>query len=182
MKSLYQSLWFPLSALTLLTGCSSVGPDYSPPSLSSARLPASFGEASPGINYAAVEVEWWRAFDDPILSGLIRQALSVNHDIGIAAMRLEEAKALLREDRQSFLPSGGPAFSYENRRKSEIETSPDQARQQETYRGAVDTAWEIDLFGRVRRSVEEAQAQAGSREALLRDVQAGVSSGGRHLV
>lgn len=109
MKSLYQSLWFPLSALTLLTGCSSVGPDYSPPSLSSARLPASFGEASPGFNSAAVEVEWWRAFDDPILSGLIRQALSVNHDIGIAAMRLEEAKALLREDRQSFLPSGGPA-------------------------------------------------------------------------
>lgn len=110
MKSLYQSLWFPLSALTLLTGCSSVGPDYSPPSLSSARLPASFGAASPGLNSAAVEVEWWRAFDDPILSGLIRQALSVNHDIGIAAMRLEEAKALLREDRQSFLPSGGPAF------------------------------------------------------------------------
>ncbi|CAI0877178.1 Outer membrane protein oprM precursor [Serratia liquefaciens] len=176
MKSLYQSLWFPLSALTLLTGCSSVGPDYSPPSLSSARLPASFGEASPGLNSSTVEVEWWRAFDDPILNGLIRQALSVNHDIGIAAMRLEEAKALLREDRQSFLPSGGPAFSYENRRKSEIETSPDQARQQETYRGAVDSAWEIDLFGRVRRSVEEAQAQAGSREALLRDVQAGVAA------
>ena len=99
------------------------------------------------VVFGTASRQLWRAFDDPILSGLIRQALSVNHDIGIAAMRLEEAKALLRENRQSFLPSGGPAFSYENRRKSEIETSPDQSRQQETYRGAVDSAWEIDLFG-----------------------------------
>lgn len=84
---------------------------------------------------------------------MIRRALAVNHDIGIAA-----------------------ALSYEDRLRSEVETQPDQSRDSETYRGAVDASWEMDLFGRVRRSVEAAQAQAGSREALMRSVQAAVAS------
>jgi multidrug efflux system outer membrane protein len=91
-------------------------------------------------------------------------------------MRLEEAKAILRENRQSFLPSGGPAFGYESFKRSDAETPAGQARHIETYRASVDASWEIDLFGRVRRSVEAAQAQAGSREALLREVQASVAA------
>jgi multidrug efflux system outer membrane protein len=171
MRNLLQTALFPFGALILLTGCTAVGPDYTQPS---SPLPASFGEPTAGLGAGAVEVEWWRTFDDPVLTSLIQQALATNHEIGIAAMRLEEAKAMLREDRQSYLPSGGPAFSYENRRWGEVETSPDQPRQRESYRGAVDAAWEIDLFGRVRRSVEAAQAQAGSREALLREIQVSV--------
>ncbi|HEJ9057912.1 TPA: TolC family protein [Serratia fonticola] len=171
MRDRYQTVLLPLSALFLLAGCSAVGPDYAPPS---SPLPTNFGEPTAGLGSGAVEVEWWRTFDDPALTALIQQALAANHDIGIAAMRLEEAKAMLREDRQSFLPSGGPALSYENRRWGEVEISPDQPRQHESYRGAIDAAWELDLFGRVRRSVEAAQAQAGSREALLREVQVSV--------
>lgn len=83
---------------------------------------------------------------------------------------------MLGASRQGFLPRGGAALGYENRRRSEVETPLGQPRQIETYRGAVDASWEIDLFGRVRRSVEAAQAQAGSREALLRGVQAGVAA------
>ncbi|HBE9177189.1 TPA: TolC family protein [Serratia fonticola] len=171
MRDRYQAVLLPLSALLLLAGCSAVGPDYAPPS---PPLPISFGEPTAKLGTGAVEVEWWRTFDDPALTALIQQALAANHDIGIAAMRLEEAKAMLREDRQSFLPSGGPALSYENRRWGEVEISPDQPRQRESYRGAIDAAWELDLFGRVRRSVEAAQAQTGSREALLREVQVSV--------
>ncbi|CAM4083405.1 efflux transporter outer membrane subunit [Serratia silvae] len=171
MRDRYQAVLLPLSALLLLAGCSAVGPDYAPPS---SALPISFGEPTAELGTGAVEVEWWRTFDDPALTALIQQALAANHDIGIAAMRLEEAKAMLREDRQSFLPSGGPALSYENRRWGEVEISPDQPRQRESYRGAIDAAWELDLFGRVRRSVEAAQAQTGSREALLREVQVSV--------
>ncbi|MFV8848119.1 efflux transporter outer membrane subunit [Serratia fonticola] len=171
MRDRYQVVLLTLSALLLLAGCSAVGPDYAPPS---SPLPISFGEPTAELGTGAVEVEWWRTFDDPALTALIQQALAANHDIGIAAMRLEEAKAMLREDRQSFLPSGGPALSYENRRWGEVEISPDQPRQRDSYRGAIDAAWELDLFGRVRRSVEAAQAQTGSREALLREVQVSV--------
>jgi len=175
MRSPYQAVLFPLSAL-ILAGCAAVGPNYSPPSLPSSRVPTSFGEPPAGLGSGAVEVKWWRAFDDSALTALIQRALAANHDIGIAAVRLEEAKAMLGESRQGFLPRGGAALGHENRRRSEVETPPGQPRQIETYRGAVDASWEIDLFGRVRRSVEAAEAQAGSREALLRGVQAGVAA------
>ena len=175
MKSPYQAVLSPLSAL-ILAGCAAVGPNYSPPSLPSSQFPTSFGEPPAGLGSGAVQVKWWRAFDDPALTTLIQQALAANHDIGIAAARLEEAKAMLGGSRQGFLPRGGAALGHENRRRSEVETPPGQSRQIETYRGAVDASWEIDLFGRVRRSVEAAQAQAGSREALLRGVQAGVAA------
>lgn len=175
MRSSYRAVLLPLSVLMLLAGCA-VGPDYAPPSLPSSQLAASFGEPSAGLASGAVEVAWWRGFDDPALTALVQRALAANHDIGIAAARLEEANALLCENRQGFLPSGGPALGHENRRRSEAETPPGQPRRIESYRGAVDASWEIDLFGRVRRSVEAAQAQAGSREALLRAVQAGVAA------
>jgi multidrug efflux system outer membrane protein len=175
MRKPYQAVLFPLSAL-ILAGCAAVGPNYSPPSLPSLQFPASFGESPAGLVSGAVEVAWWRAFDDPALTTMIQRALAANHDIGIAAVRLEEATAMLGESRQGFLPRGGAALGHESRRTSEVETPPGQPRQIETYRGAVAASWEIDLFGRVRRSVEAAQAQAGSREALLRGVQAGVAA------
>lgn len=176
MRSPYQAILLPLSALFLLAGCVSVGPDYSAPSLSSSQFPASFGEPSAALSSGAVEVQWWRAFDEPALTTLIQRALAANHDIGIAAVRLDEAKAVLRESREGFLPRGGPALGYEHARRSELETPSGQSRHAESYRGALDASWEIDLFGRVRRSVEAATAQAGSREALLRGVQAGVAA------
>lgn len=176
MRSPYQAVLLPLSALFLLVGCASVGPDYSAPALSSSQFPASFGEPSAALSSGAVEVQWWRAFDEPALTTLIQRALAANHDIGIAAVRLDEAKAVLRESRQGFLPRGGPALGYEHARRSEVETPSGQSRHAESYRGALDASWEIDLFGRVRRSVEAATAQAGSREALLRGVQAGVAA------
>ncbi|MCT9809071.1 TolC family protein [Acidovorax sp. Be4] len=172
MRNIYLSVVLP----ALLAGCAAVGPDYSPPALSSSQLPARFSSPPAGLVSGAVEVAWWRSFDDPALSTLMGRALAANHDVGIAAARLEEAKALLGESRQDFLPRGGAALGYENRRQSEVQTPPGQPRQMSNYRGVVDASWEIDLFGRVRRSVEAAQAQAGSREALLRGVQAGVAA------
>ena len=169
MKQAYPAF---LLSLTLLAGCGSVGPDYSAPVLPAAQRATSFGAPIAGLGPGEVEVQWWQVFDEPALSQLIQQALAANHDIGIAAARLDEAKALLRESRQGFLPSGGAALGYEHRQRSEVETPFGEQRSIETTRAAVDAAWEIDLFGRVRRSVEAAQAQAGSRQALLRNVQA----------
>ncbi|MBD8214485.1 efflux transporter outer membrane subunit [Erwinia persicina] len=173
MNTLSQKVLFSLSALILLSGCTAVGPDYSPPLLPSA---ANFGGSVAGMGSGAVEIEWWKTFDDPALVILIQRSLAANHDIGIAVARLEEANAILRENRQNFLPLGGIESGYEHRRQSRTETSSGQTSQFDTYRIAVDSSWEIDLFGRVRRSVEMAQAQAGSREALLRHVQAGVAA------
>jgi multidrug efflux system outer membrane protein len=178
MRRSVQKLLLPLSVFFLLAGCA-MGPDYSAPalpSLSSSPFPTSFGETPPGLAVGAVDAAWWRAFDDPALDALIMRALRANHDIGIATARLDEAKALLRENRQGFLPRGGAALGYEDRRRSAVETTLGQSRDSETYRSAVDASWEIDFFGRLRRSVEVAQAQAGSHQALLHSVQASVAA------
>lgn len=176
MRSLYQRAGLALSVLVLLAGCAAVGPDYSPPVLTSAQFPERFGEPLPGLSSGAVEVQWWRAFDEPGLTTLIAQALAANHDIAIAGARLQEARAMLRESRQGFLPRGAAGLGYESFRRSEVQTPAGQARHIETWSGAVDASWEIDLSGGIRRSVEVARAQAGSREALLRGVQASVAS------
>ncbi|MEN5221614.1 efflux transporter outer membrane subunit [Stenotrophomonas sp. TWI602] len=169
----------PLAACVMLSACASVGPDFSPPSpppLPSAAFPADFGARSVGLVPGTVDTEWWRSFDDPALTSLIQRAWAANHDIGLAAARLDESRAMLRESRQGFLPQGSAEVGHENRRRSEVETPLGQSRRSETYRGAIDASWEIDLFGRVRRSAEAAQAEAGSREALLRGVQASVAA------
>lgn len=126
-----------LSALILLGGCAAVGPDYAPPS---ASAPASFGAMPAGIDGSGVEIEWWRGFDEPDLESLIQRALAANLDIALAGARLDEAKALLRENREEFLPRGGPAFDYQARRRGEVETPAGQQRDIETYRGALDAS------------------------------------------
>jgi multidrug efflux system outer membrane protein len=173
MKGSNSKAMLPICTALLLAGCMVVGPDYSRPE---SPLPSSFGQVADGLKNERIEVEWWRVFDEPALTGLIQQALAANNDIAIAATRLEEAKAILLENRQDMLPHGGPTLDYEANRRAQSETPAGQAREIESYRTAADVAWEVDLFGRVRRSVEAAQAQVGSREALLRGVQASVAA------
>lgn len=173
MRRLQYPPLLSLSAALLLAGCVTVGPDYSPPVRA---LPASFGETPAGVAPGAVEAAWWRGFDEPALEALIQRALAANHDVGIAAARVEEARALLRETRQDYLPRGGVAASYERRGRGEAERPAGEPSETESYRAAVDASWEVDLFGRVRRSTEAAAAEAGSREGLLRGVQAGVAA------
>ncbi|WP_413501932.1 hypothetical protein [Serratia proteamaculans] len=91
MKIRYQALVAPLSALVLLSGCVAVGPDYTPPPLSSSAFPSGFADPAAGLSSGQVEVQWWRTFEEPALTRLVQQALAANHDIGIAAARLEEA-------------------------------------------------------------------------------------------
>ncbi|MBF3131836.1 TolC family protein, partial [Pseudomonas aeruginosa] len=105
-----------------------------------ASAPASFGAMPAGIDGGGVEIEWWRGFDEPDLESLIQRALAANLDIALAGARLDEAKALLRENREEFLPRGGPAFDYQARRRGEVETPAGQQRDIETYRGALDAS------------------------------------------
>lgn len=173
MRRLLRSPLPPLGVAMLLAGCVTVGPDYAPPP---PATPASFGETPAGVGPGAVEAIWWRAFEEPALEALIGQALTANHDVGIAAARVAEARALLRETRRDYLPTGGVSASQEQRRRGAVERPAGAPAETETYRVAVDAQWEIDLFGRLRRSTEAAVAEAGSREALLRGVRAGVAA------
>jgi multidrug efflux system outer membrane protein len=154
----------------VLTGCA-VGPNYQRPSTSVA---ASYGRA-PTNHFASAEPEerWWALFGDPTLDRLIQRAVKGNHDIRIAAARLNAARALRRESMWAFAPQGGVSGTFQRRQLARPE-APElnrSARLGNVWSAGFDATWEIDLAGRLRRSTEAAGAEVGVADAQLRDVQ-----------
>jgi outer membrane protein, multidrug efflux system len=154
----------------VLTGCA-VGPNYQRPATA---VTASYGRTQTN-HFASAEPEarWWALFGDPTLDHLIQRAVKGNHDIKIAAARLNAARALRRESLWAFAPQGGVFGTFQRRQLAEPE-SPGlsrSARLGNVWSTGFDATWEIDLFGRLRRSAEAAGAEVGVADAQMRDVQ-----------
>lgn len=134
-----------------LGGCAMVGPDFERPA---SPLPAAYGEASaPGT--IAVPKAWWTLYGDATLDELVRAGLERNADVAIAAARVEEAEAALREARATaFFPlvEGGGGASRARTVANGTST---------TLELGLSTSFEIDLWGRLRR------AERSVREELL---------------
>jgi len=154
----------------VLTGCA-VGPNYQRPTTA---VTASYGRAQTN-HFASAEPEarWWALFGDPALDQLIQRAANGNHDIKIAAARLNSARALRRESLWAFAPQGGVSGTFQRRQLAEPEAPgfSKSARLGNVWSTGFDATWEIDLFGRLRRSAEAAGAEVGVADAQLRDVQ-----------
>lgn len=145
----------------LLNGCL-VGPDYTPPEVKVPekwRLPDSVllvpGEADIRT--------WWLVFQDPILSSLINEAGASNLDLKAAVARVKEARARLGVARGELLPSVDATGSATRNRGSQNDATAGGVTY-DRYTGSFDASWEIDLFGRIRRSVEAAQADYESSQ------------------
>lgn len=154
-----------------LAACAA-GPNYKTPDTAPAVLrnadPAAFVAANP-------EAAWWRQFEDPVLDQVVTRALSSNLDLRIALARVAEARALFTDQRLDQLPRVGVAGGSVQSRQQQPGSG--EARvESETYQLGFDAAWEIDLFGRVRRGVEAAGAEADAARADLRDVQVTVAA------
>jgi multidrug efflux system outer membrane protein len=133
----------------VVSGCA-MGPDFVRPS---STLPAAYAEqtvSAADIN-PLIEVEWWRHFNDPVLNDLMDKALNQNADIRAAVARVEQAEAAAREAGAEFLPQiNGEVFG--NRAEG--------GRTVDTATASVFTAYELDVWGRLRRSSESARALA----------------------
>jgi multidrug efflux system outer membrane protein len=155
----------------VLTGCA-VGPNYHAPT-TAPKLPVFAGGSS--TNYAPGDIDqlWWKSFNDSGLSGLVDQALAHNQDLKIAGANLREARALRRQAVFDLFPtvtsSGG--FNKSLSSTAALPSTPRSARGAEFYDLGFDATWELDIFGRVRRSVEAGTAALQAAEASLRDVQ-----------
>jgi NodT family efflux transporter outer membrane factor (OMF) lipoprotein len=153
--------------LGLLSGCL-VGPNYKTPPL---QMPAAFtNQAQEGLSPGGVEASWWRGFQDERLNQLVALALANNHDLRVATARLREARALLAETSFDRYPTVTSQGSYTRQRLSEARTFPGADRDIELYDVGFDASWELDFFGRVRRSIEASAADVGAAEANRRDV------------
>jgi len=152
-----------LTAAMLLNGCA-VGPDYLRPS---AWLPDYFKDAPPvaiaeARSEAPVNPEWWTLFGDSTLNNLIQQALDANQDLQAAIARLEAAEGAAREAGADYYPNVSLGTSN-GRNQSSGETFSGKRVGSGTYsnhRAALSLSYEVDLWGRVRRSNEAARAEA----------------------
>jgi len=144
-----------LTYCVAIFGCSAVGPDYSPPKIA---LPQQWSTPTKGIFDTQQEPinNWWNLFNDPILSKLIGDTIAGNRDVRKAIARIEEARAQLSYVTAGMYPSVDASGSVTRAKQSESVNHLAKARTD--YTTALGTVWEIDLFGRIRRSVEAARA------------------------
>ena len=179
MADLMRSLLSTCVVLTLLGGCAAVGPDYAGPAASGAQAIASFPSsteisATSAILTSEPPAQWWLALGDPELDALISQALAANNDLLIAVANVEAARAQLSQVETRRLPNVDANGTVRERREAQAaqrKADPhDQAPTRSLATFGVDLLWEIDLFGRVRRSVEAAAAELGSLEAVRNNV------------
>src|SRR5207247_7953447 len=110
---------------------------------------------------------------DAKLSDLVARAIAHNHDLRVATANLKEARALRRLSTFDLAPTVQGNAGYANTLLSKAAASPDTPRADreiEFYDASFDATWELDLFGRVRRSVQAANAQLAAIEATRLDV------------
>jgi multidrug efflux system outer membrane protein len=144
-----------ICGLLLFAGCA-VGPTYKRPPVSA---PQTFRGDTTSLTNSLGDMPWWQLFRDDTLQSLIRTALTNNFDIRIAASRVEQARAVLEENRAGYFPqityAGAAGVG-----KNSIEGNPiPNGSQTRWYEATVDVSWEIDLWGRIRRMNESARAQ-----------------------
>jgi len=166
MKRIFRSLVLMMLLGGLLTGCM-VGPKLQKPQVHSDdqfRFDSIAGDSM--INLA-----WWELFSEPALDSLIYQALEHNHDVLIAMSRIEQAYAVLGVSKADLFPQ----FGYD---MGGSYGDPTTAGTGAGAGGLVNITpnvyWELDFWGKVRRSNQAARAEIAASEEALRMVQVGI--------
>ena len=145
----------------LLTGCN-VGPKYKRPDL---QPPTDFYAEQQIAASSEADLAWWDLFKDPVLQGLIREALKNNYDLQVAFARVEQERALAGVTRSQYYPQLGYGGSISGQQVS----APLMANHT-YYAYNFSTVWEIDLFGRIRKLNEAQRAVYFASEDARRDV------------
>ncbi len=153
-------------AAAVLSACA-VGPDYREPETAATPFVAA---QSAGVNEQPFEAAWWEQFRDPTLDSLIERALTDDLDLAVALARVEEARAFLGAARRDRWPAVSTEIARTESRQQQPGLSTERVNV-ESYDAGFATLWELDLFGRVRRGVEAATADADAAVAGLRDAQ-----------
>jgi outer membrane protein, multidrug efflux system len=170
-----------VALLMSLSGCA-VGPKYQRPS---APVPTQFKEsAAPAAQAGALSPiaynDWWRVFNDPVLDRLERDADSANQDIRVAVARVDQAEAAARYSRSFLSPTLSLGMSLS--RSREAQNRPNngntngRAATFNDFPLALFFNYEIDAWGRLRRSLEAARDVHQASEADLRFVRLSVEA------
>ncbi|BBB10820.1 RND-family efflux transporter [Sphingopyxis sp. FD7] len=155
------------AASALALAACAVGPDYKAPQ--SASAPSATGPFvaanSPAMSLDPVAADWWRLYDDPVLDGLVVDALASNTDVRVAVASIARARAALRGARADRLPQGQIGAGANYGRSPEGQRLPGAPQEDWAVDVGINVAYEVDLFGRVGRSVEAARGDVAAAEA-----------------
>ncbi len=172
---LYLSTRAPLLALIIvglaLPACT-VGPDYEVPQTEVPDIWKYKVMAEMDDDQSPLE-GWWLNLNDPKIPLLVGEALEANYDLSIAAQRVEESRALLGVATGHYYPAIGGNASYQKAELSENgiqQLPPGVDNKFGVYDLGVGLAWEIDVFGRLRRRAESARASMEASVEDYRDV------------
>jgi len=173
MKTILQArLGVVAVAALLIAGCA-VGPDYQRPALyppAEYRTAASDTNAPAGTNSFA-DLGWWAVFQDPQLTAYIGDALTNNWDIKIIAARVLQAQAALQVARSQFMPNISASGDLVTSRASQngpMASSNPQQNYGDVFVGM--SAYEVDVWGKIRRANEAARARYLATEDAQRIV------------
>lgn len=158
--------------ITLLSGCM-VGPDFTAPtSKAPAAWPQGIAESQPVGT--PVDTRWWTLFHDPQLDQLIARSTRSNLDLRAAGARLLQARAARQIVSGDSTPTVTGTASAQRARNSEEGLQDisglEGKKAYSVWQPGVDVSWEVDMWGRVRRELESADASVEASAELRRDV------------
>jgi multidrug efflux system outer membrane protein len=160
--------WLIVLALAALAGCA-VGPNYKRPATES---PGGFRGDNAPTNVSFADQEWWKVYQDETLQSLIREALTNNYDVRIAFTRVEQAQALAQQARSQFFPNLTYSGAVSQGRNNFLGSPyPNNGATMGSAATTLNTFWEVDLWGRIRRLNESARAQFLASEDARHAVQ-----------
>jgi len=177
---------FLLAAL-LLAGCT-VGPDYAGAPVAAPRAASAAGFVRAGDAPVTADpplARWWETLGDPVLTRLEERALAGSPDIAIARAKLDQARAVFRQERANRYPSLSGSALYAHARlpganlsgeSSDGGSSDSSAANLNVYNIGTTASWEVDLFGGQRRALEAANASAEAARASLADAQVALTA------
>lgn len=159
----------PIMLALLLSGCT-LGPDYHRPEMS---VPVHYKEAK-GWQQATPQDdlhkgEWWAVYHDATLSSLLSQVSINNQNVANYAAQYRQAQALASQSRAELFPSLGYDSSV-TRSGSHATTGSSQRTTSSSHQAELSASWELDLWGKLRRTLEENKASAQASAAELANI------------
>jgi multidrug efflux system outer membrane protein len=143
-----------------------VGPDYRRPEFNAP--PVFRSQLGPAEAASIADLPWWQVFSDPKLVALIGEALHQNYDLQVAVARIQESRALVGVAASQLFPQLGYEGDAERGQTFIPFEAPNPTL--DVFTGMFNMAWEIDLWGRIRRSTEAARANLLAAEYARRGV------------
>ena len=141
---------FCIAGAALCLAACAVGPDYKRPALD---VPAGFrGAAAVAQGSAFADLQWWAVLEDPVLQGLIKDALANNYNLRIAANHVLQAREQLGISRANQLPALSGSVEAQRQR------APPVLSDETIYSGGLQLSWVLDFWGQYRRATEAARA------------------------